>query len=87
MSENPYLTLVLGGARSGKSAHAEGLIEKYPAPWSYIATAQAFDQEMSARIAAHRERRGDGWVTIEAALELARAVSEAPADRPCSWIV
>ena len=81
MSENPYLTLVLGGARSGKSAHAEGLIEKYPAPWSYIATAQAFDSEMSARIAAHRERRGDGWVTVEAPLELARAVSEVPADR------
>jgi len=82
MSENPCLTLVLGGARSGKSAHAEGLIEQHPAPWSYIATAQAFDQEMTARIAAHRDRRGDGWVTVEAPLELARAVLEAPADRP-----
>ena len=81
MSENPYLTLVLGGARSGKSAHGEGLIEKYPAPWTYIATAQAFDAEMRARIAAHRERRGDGWVTVEAPRELARAVSDAPAER------
>ncbi len=81
MSENPHLTLVLGGARSGKSAHGEGLIEKYPAPWTYIATAQAFDAEMRARIAAHRERRGAGWVTVEAPRDLARAVSDAPAER------
>ncbi len=81
MSENPHLTLVLGGARSGKSAHGEGLIEKYPAPWTYIATAQAFDAEMRARIAAHRERRGAGWVTVEAPRDLARAVSNAPAER------
>jgi adenosylcobinamide kinase/adenosylcobinamide-phosphate guanylyltransferase len=81
MSENPRLTLVLGGARSGKSAYAEGLIQMHPEPWSYIATAQAFDPEMSARIAAHRQRRGDGWHTIEAPRELARAVAEAPADR------
>jgi adenosylcobinamide kinase / adenosylcobinamide-phosphate guanylyltransferase len=80
MSENPYLTLVLGGARSGKSAHAEGLVEKSPAPWTYIATAQGFDAEMRARIATHRERRGGGWVTVEAPRELARAISETPAD-------
>jgi adenosylcobinamide kinase/adenosylcobinamide-phosphate guanylyltransferase len=81
MSENPDLTLVLGGARSGKSAHAEGLIEKRPAPWTYVATAQAFDAEMSARIEAHRGRRGAGWVTVEAPHDLARAILEAPAER------
>jgi adenosylcobinamide kinase / adenosylcobinamide-phosphate guanylyltransferase len=82
MSENPFVTLVLGGARSGKSAYAERRIESHPAPWTYIATAQAFDAEMGARIDAHRERRGAGWVTIEAPHDLARAISGAPPDRP-----
>ena len=41
---------ILGGARSGKSRHAEALVQARPAPWSYIATAQAFDGEMRARI-------------------------------------
>jgi adenosylcobinamide kinase/adenosylcobinamide-phosphate guanylyltransferase len=82
MSENPRLTLVLGGARSGKSAYAEGRIARHPAPWTYIATAQAFDAEMRARIDAHRQRRGTGWVTVEAPQELARAILDAPAERP-----
>ncbi|MCA1263096.1 bifunctional adenosylcobinamide kinase/adenosylcobinamide-phosphate guanylyltransferase, partial [Nitratireductor aquimarinus] len=59
------LHFVLGGARSGKSRHAETLIEAAPAPWHYIATAQAFDDEMRERIAIHRARRkGAGaWQT------------------------
>ncbi len=77
ISDLSHVTLVLGGARSGKSRHAEALITGLPAPWIYIATGQAFDDEMHARIAEHRRRRGDGWVTIEAPLDLAAALDEA----------
>ncbi|GGC92543.1 bifunctional adenosylcobinamide kinase/adenosylcobinamide-phosphate guanylyltransferase [Chelatococcus reniformis] len=65
------LTLVLGGARSGKSRHAEALIEEAPSPWLYVATAEAFDDEMRERIALHRSRRDGGWRTHEAPLALA----------------
>jgi adenosylcobinamide kinase/adenosylcobinamide-phosphate guanylyltransferase len=73
------LTLVLGGARSGKSAHAEALVTTLPPPWRYIATAQAFDVEMQARIAKHRARRAAGWQTVEAPLDLCSAL---PTGRP-----
>ena len=69
-NEIPHLTLVLGGARSGKSRHAEALIEALPAPWTYIATAQAYDDEMRERIAEHRARRLIDWLKIEAQAEL-----------------
>lgn len=82
MTENPHLAFVLGGARSGKSAFAEGLVTAEPGPWTYVATAQAFDEEMRRRIAAHRERRGGDWRTAEAPQALARAVREAPFERP-----
>ena len=71
----PRLTLVLGGARSGKSRHAESLVMQAPPPWLYVATAQAFDAEMTARIAAHQARRGTPWRLIEAPRELAAAVA------------
>jgi adenosylcobinamide kinase/adenosylcobinamide-phosphate guanylyltransferase len=76
------LTLVLGGARSGKSRHAEALISALPSPWIYLATAEALDDEMAARIAEHRRRRDDRWQTIEAPRDLVRAVAAAPAGRP-----
>ncbi|AWN37877.1 bifunctional adenosylcobinamide kinase/adenosylcobinamide-phosphate guanylyltransferase [Methylobacterium radiodurans] len=71
------MTLVLGGARSGKSAYAEALIEARPAPWLYLATAQAWDDEMRERIALHRARRPDGWITRDAPMDLPEAVAEA----------
>ncbi|WP_119681106.1 bifunctional adenosylcobinamide kinase/adenosylcobinamide-phosphate guanylyltransferase [Indioceanicola profundi] len=70
----PRVTLVLGGARSGKSRHAETLIRALPSPWSYIATAQPFDAEMQERIARHQEDRSEGWITVEEPLDLAAAL-------------
>lgn len=62
---NGKLTLVLGGAASGKSAWAEERVENLGLPMIYIATAEAGDGEMSDKIARHRARRGPGWETLE----------------------
>ena len=72
------MTFVLGGARSGKSRYAEGIVAGLPQPWIYVATAQALDDEMAARIEAHKERRGAGWQTVEAPLELSQVIDAAP---------
>jgi adenosyl cobinamide kinase/adenosyl cobinamide phosphate guanylyltransferase len=69
------MTLVLGGARSGKSRYAEGLIAALPPPWGYVATAEAGDDEMAARIAAHRARRDPSWRTVEAPRDIAAALA------------
>ena len=71
----PHLTLVLGGARSGKSSHAEELVRRAPPPWTYIATAEALDDEMRRRIAMHRSGRGGDWHTLEAPLALTETLA------------
>ena len=74
-------TLVLGGARSGKSVYAESLLSAAPA--LYLATGQAFDDEMSDRIRLHQDRRGPGWSTIEEPLDLVGCLDRhMAADRP-----
>ena len=72
------ITLVLGGARSGKSAIAEGLAAKRPAPILYFATAQPEgDEDFTARVARHRDRRPPDWRTIEAGADLVPALETA----------
>lgn len=73
------VTLVLGGARSGKSRFAERLAEG-AASRTYIATAEPFDDEMRDRIGKHREQRGGGWTTVEAPLDLAEALAACTSD-------
>lgn len=71
-------TLVLGGARSGKSAYAQARAEEAASDAArpiMIVTAQAFDDEMGARIARHQADRDDRWATLEAPLDLVDAVS------------
>jgi adenosylcobinamide kinase / adenosylcobinamide-phosphate guanylyltransferase len=73
----PPLTLVVGGARSGKSRFAEGLIAATGRPRRYIATAEAWDDEMRDRIAQHQADRAEGWTTVEAPLDLPAALASA----------
>ena len=79
----PKLTLVVGGARSGKSGYAERLVTATQRPRHYIATAEAWDAEMTARIARHRADRGDGWITHNAPLTAAATLAAIPAEAAC----
>lgn len=71
------LTLLIGGARAGKSQLAVRLASASNMPVVFIATAQAFDDEMAERIARHRADRPTGWMTHEEPLDLVRALDEA----------
>ncbi len=77
------LTLILGGARSGKSRYAQSLCER-SSQVVYIATARAdeidSDREMRERVARHRADRPANWLTVEEPLDLSRAVREAPVE-------
>lgn len=79
--------LVLGGARSGKSRHAEAQCEALPGVMTYIATAEAYDAEMHERIATHRARRNARWRTIEAPIELPAAIRNPHAHTPSGPIL
>lgn len=72
----PKLSLILGGASSGKSNFAENLVALCGAPRVYIATAQAFDDEMRTKIANHLVARGENWRTIETPLAAADALTD-----------
>ncbi len=77
------LELILGGARSGKSRLAERLATQSGLAVTYIATSQALDGEMSARIQHHRQRRPADWGLMEEPLELARALRDNAAPGRC----
>lgn len=77
---NWRFALILGGARSGKSSTAEKLVTLRGKPRIYIATAEAWDDEMRDRVARHRADRGPGWRTVEAPLDLAGALGRIEPD-------
>jgi adenosylcobinamide kinase/adenosylcobinamide-phosphate guanylyltransferase len=72
----PRTILVLGGARSGKSRHAQSLAEAMTPQGCFIATAQAWDNEMRDRIARHQADRDERWATVEAPLALPDAIRD-----------
>lgn len=76
----PGLSLVIGGAASGKSAVAEGLVKGTGRNLVYLATAQAHDAEMRAKLRKHKEQRGEGWRTIEEPLDIGRTLATISGD-------
>jgi adenosylcobinamide kinase/adenosylcobinamide-phosphate guanylyltransferase len=71
----PHSLLIIGGARSGKSRYAQARAEATGLRRIFVATAEAFDDEMRERIARHRADRDDKWETVEAPLDLARTIT------------
>ena len=82
MQNRRDITLVLGGASSGKSAWAESYVLEQGKKVGYLATAQAFDAEMKEKIVLHRERRGDEWTTREEPLNIISCFDAFPAEQP-----
>jgi adenosylcobinamide kinase/adenosylcobinamide-phosphate guanylyltransferase len=76
------ISLFLGGAKSGKTAAALAAAEACPPPRYYLATAEALDEEMAARIKAHQAERGPGWSTVETPLDPAGALAKIPSGAP-----
>jgi adenosylcobinamide kinase/adenosylcobinamide-phosphate guanylyltransferase len=76
----PRLSLILGGAASGKSAFAENLVQGAGLRKIYVATAQVYDDEMADKVTRHREQRGDQWTTIEEPIDVAGALITTDAD-------
>lgn len=70
-----HLTLILGGARSGKSSYAQQMAEERSQNVLFVATATAGDEEMRARIKAHQASRPAGWSTLEAPLQVGKAIA------------
>uniref|UniRef100_UPI003157FAD9 bifunctional adenosylcobinamide kinase/adenosylcobinamide-phosphate guanylyltransferase n=1 Tax=Phaeobacter sp. PT47_59 TaxID=3029979 RepID=UPI003157FAD9 len=77
------VTLILGGAASGKSAFAENICTSADKPRVYWATSQILDQEMRAKVTKHLAQRGSGWTTHEEPLEASRVLPDLPADAIC----
>lgn len=82
-SEGPRSSLILGGARSGKSAFAEDLVLSSGRKPFYLATSEVLDGEMEARVDVHRKRRGDEWNLVEEPLELVEALADAASADTC----
>ena len=78
------LTLILGGARSGKSDYAQALVDQAGGKVLFVATAAALDEEMQARISVHRSHRPAHWTTLEAPHQVGEALRTAP---PSEWIL
>ncbi len=70
------ITLILGGARSGKSAYAQKLAEESGQSVTFLATAQALDEEMSTRIQKHKSERPAHWQTMEVPLDISSHIKE-----------
>ena len=75
-----HITLILGGARSGKSSYAQSLAEESGKSVTFIATAQALDEEMSARIQKDRAERPAHWETLEVPFDIASHVQDIKSD-------
>lgn len=71
----PAQSLILGGAASGKSLFAEKLVQESGRPMIYVATAQAFDDEMRDKLERHKSQRGPGWRTIEEPMDVGRTLA------------
>ena len=77
------ISLILGGARSGKSAYAQSIAEQSGLPITYIATAQVYDDEFGARVALHRQSRPAHWKTVETPHYLAETLQREAAHDQC----